>query len=60
MTLSCFKHRVSNFVLVLKPMWFNFGERLLSVVEGGLILSSDNPLDFYAEISVLPIFLKNL
>ena len=41
-------------------MWFNFGERLLSVVEGGLILSSDNPLDFYAEISVLPIFLKNL
>ena len=31
-------------------MWFNEGARLLSDVARGLILLSDNPLDFHAEI----------
>ena len=31
-------------------MEFDDGARLLSDVAGGLILSSDNPLDFHAEI----------
>ena len=50
MTLSCFKHWPSNSILVLKPIWFNDGVRLLSDVAGDLIHSSDSPLDSYAEI----------
>ena len=39
----------------------NAGERLLLYVVEGLLISSDNPLDFYNEIkSVLPVFLKYL
>ena len=56
-TLSCFEHRPANYILVLKPVWFSDGARLLSDVAWGLTLSSDNYLDFDAEIrSVLPIF----
>ena len=61
MILSCFKQLPSNFTLVLTPIQFNEGARLLLDVTGGLILSSENPLDFQAKIcSVLSIFLKYL
>ena len=50
MSLSCFKYWSSNFNLVPTPISYNEGARLLSNVVGGLILSSDNPLDFRAKI----------
>ena len=48
--LSCFKQPPSNFTLVLLPIDFNAGARLLSDVLEGLILSSDNLLNFHAKI----------
>ena len=36
------------------------GEKLLSDVEEGLILSSDSPFDFHDEVFVFPIILKYL
>ena len=57
--LSYFKQLPSNFTLVLGPIQFNKGGRLLSDVAEGLILLSDNPLHCHAEIWwPLPIFLK--
>ena len=51
----------TNFTLVLIPISLNQEVRLLSDVEGVLIVSSDNLLVFDAEIwSVLPIYLKCL
>ena len=47
-------HHIHNpinlFTLVLVPIQLNKEAKLLSDVEGGLILSSDSPLDFHAEI----------
>ena len=61
LALSCFEHWPSSFILILKPMWFYDGARLLSDVAGDLIFLSDNPLNFHAEIwSVLQVLLKNL
>ena len=47
---QCLKQLPINFTLVLKSIYFNEGARLLLDVEGCLILSSDNPLDFHDEI----------
>ena len=42
-------------------IWFKERARLLFIVIGGLILLSDNALDFHDEMwSLLPIFLKHL
>ena len=52
---------VFNFVLFHTRQNYDDGARLLSDVAGGLVLSSDNPLDFHDEIwSLLLIFLKYL
>ena len=48
--MSCFKQLPLNYTLVLVPTLSNKGLRTLLVVEGGLILSSDNPLYFYDKI----------
>ena len=57
----CFKQPPLNFSLILLPRYSINGERLPSDGEGGLILSSDNSLDFYYEIYfVLAITLKYL
>ena len=45
--LAWFKQLLLNFNLILLPRSSINGERLLSDVAGGLILSSDNPLDFH-------------
>ena len=59
MIFSCIKQPPSNFTRTLSLIKCNEGVGLLLGVVGGLILSSDNPLDFHAEIlSLLPIFLK--
>ena len=47
---SCFKQSLLNFTLALVPTKFNEGLRILFGVVGGLILSSDNPLDFHDTI----------
>ena len=61
MVFSCFKQFSLNFVLALVAIYVKEEARLLSDVEKGLILSSDNSINFHAEIwSVLPIFLKYL
>ena len=52
MTLSCFKRAPSNFLRDLTPISFNEEARLFSDVEGSLILSSDDPLAFRAEICI--------
>ena len=52
---------LSNFPPNLVITWFNTEARLLLDAAGGLILSSDNPLEFHPEIwSLLPTFLKNI
>ena len=54
--LSCFKQLPLNFTCIVLPVYFSVGADVLS---GGLITSSDNPLDFHSEIwSLLLIFLK--
>ena len=47
---SCFKQSPLNFTLALVPTKSNEGLRILLDVVGGLILSSDNPLDFHDKI----------
>ena len=47
---SCFKESPLNFTLALVPTKSNGGLSILLEVVGDLILSSDNPLDFYDEI----------
>ena len=42
--------KVRMLFISLKPIYFNDGARLLLDLAGGLILSSDNPLDLHAEI----------
>ena len=42
--LSCFKQLPLNCTCILLPVYFSVGAKLLDVV-GGLIISSDNPLD---------------
>ena len=49
-SLPCFKQPPLNCSLILSPRQSTNGERLLSDVAGGLILSSDNLLDFHDEI----------
>ena len=44
---SCFKQSPLNFTVVLVPTKFNKELRILLDVVGGLILSSDKPLDFH-------------
>ena len=39
-----------NSTLILVPTYFYKGLRILLDVEGGLIVSSDNPLDFHDKI----------
>ena len=56
MILSCFKQLPPNFTLILVPIKFNEGARILSDVVGGLILSSDDPLDFHNEIKISNLF----
>ena len=52
---------VFNFVLFHTRQNYDDGARLLSDVAGGLVLSSDNPLDFHDEIwSLLLIFVRYL
>ena len=54
--LSCFKQLPLNFKYILLPVYFSAGA---SVLSGGVITSSGNPLDFHSYIlSVLPIFFK--
>ena len=49
--LHCFKQLPVNLTLALVPYKLNAVVRLLSdVVEGGVIFSLDNPLDFHDEI----------
>ena len=51
----------SNFTCIVTLKLFIPGLRPLLDVDGGLILSSDDPFDFHAEIYLLlPVFLKNL
>ena len=47
--MFCFKEMPSNFIGIF-PLWIkaNLGGRMLSDVAGGLILFSDNPLQFHA------------
>ena len=45
--LSCFKQLPLNLTLILVPNQFNEGLRKLLSAEEGVILSADNPLDFY-------------
>ena len=47
---SCFKQSPLNLTLPLVPTKCNEGLRNLLDVVGGLLLSSDNPLDFYDKI----------
>ena len=47
MILSCFKQLPLNFTCIVLPVYFSVGADVLS---GGLITSSDNPLDFHSEI----------
>ena len=47
--LFCFKQLLLNFTLILAQR-ANFGVRLLSNVVGGLITSSNNPLDFHNKL----------
>ena len=47
--LSCFKQLAANVTLDFVPILLNAGARMLSNVVGGLILSSDSPLDFHVE-----------
>ena len=50
-----------NPTYIILAAYFSVGARLLLDVVGGLMASSDNPLDFHSEISsVLPISLKYL
>ena len=59
MVFSCIKQPPSNVTRILSLIKSNEGARPLLDVVGSLILSSDNPLDFHAEIlSVLHILLK--
>ena len=57
-----FKELPWNSTLILVPTYFNKGLRILLDVEGGLILSLENPLDFHVKIwlLVLLILLKYL
>ena len=49
--IGCFKQLPVNFTLWnYRNNLINSGVRLSSDVVGGLILSADNPLDFYDEI----------
>ena len=58
--MYCFKQRSSNFTCILLR-WFTDDLRILLDVAGALILSSDNPFDFHAEILLLlEAFLKYL
>ena len=50
---SCFKQSLLNFTLALVTTKSNEGLRILLFVVGGLILSSDNPLDFHDKILLL-------
>ena len=60
-TLFCFKQLPLNFNLVLLPVKWIKGERLLSDVGGGLVLLSNNPIDLHSEIYfLLAINLKYL
>ena len=52
-TLSCFKQWSSNFTRNFLLVWFNYGARLLLDATRVLIISSDNPLDFNAEMWLL-------
>ena len=55
--LSCFSQLSSNFTRDLVLIWFNTETIVLLDAAGGLVLSSDNPFDFHAEIwSLLAIF----
>ena len=57
MILPCFKELSLNYNLILVPRKFNKGLRVLLDLVGGLILSSDSPLDFHSKIClVLPNF----
>ena len=47
---DCFKQLLLLFYSYLVTKLFIAGARLLSDVVGGLMLSSDNPLDFHDEI----------
>ena len=47
---SCFKQTPLNFTLALIPTKSKGGLRILFDVIGGLILSSDSPLDFHDKI----------
>ena len=50
----CFKQSLLNFTLILVTAKFNVGLTILFDVVGGLILSSDNPLDFHDKTFLLP------
>ena len=57
-TSSCFKQPPTDTKYILLLSYPGVGARLLS---GGLITSSDNPLDFHSEILlVLLIFFKDI
>ena len=49
-TFSCFKQPPLNFLLSLVPTKFTEGLSVLLDAVGGLILSSDNPVDFHDKI----------
>ena len=55
--MPCFKELSLNSNLILVQRKFNKGLRVLLDLVGGLILSSDSPLDFHSKIRlVLPNF----
>ena len=60
--LFCFIRQIQrNFTNMSFPLYSSFGVRLLLFIVGGLITSSDNPLDFHDEMFlVFLIFLKHL
>ena len=51
-SLFCFNQPPLSFSFILLPRQSINGERLLSDVEGGLMLSSNNPLDFHSKIYI--------
>ena len=53
MILPCFKELSLNSTLFLVPKKFNKGLRVLLDLVGGLILSSDSPLDFHSKICLV-------